>query len=542
MPRPRLERSVLGLLPARPGVPGRLGGWLTPSSVLAVLIVLLAAFFRLASLSLAEFKGDEAGTATVLKSLVQQGIVPLVGPPLSTGGHAGPAFYYILTVPFLISDNPIVASTFIALLNIAGVALTFKFVREFFSVRVALMTTALEAISPFAVLFSRKIWNPDLVFPFTVILFYCLYSFAVAGKPRYLVPVLVAYAVILQIHPITLFLAPVLLLFLWKSRSRIKPRFLLLGLALSLALFAPFLYGEFGSGFSEAGNFISTLKDFSFSSVNPAVLSLISADTSGTGFDYILGSSAPSFYSSILHVNDLFVLENICLYLGFALVLVRASRSPFGENLRYSILLAWIAIPSLVLLFFNPTFGLYTHHLVMFFPANFLLVALLLDYAMTRRSRDSPLGGRLSSWSKVARYAAVVALISIVLAQVTFGVGLLGFLGSHGGTAGDYGVGVQYKMDVAGYISLDSNGSDFTISSDLTPGQIGSEYYYLLGLYDAVPSSSANLSYVVIDNLSGADPSLMHLLSADPRVDFGPLTVFVVRSSLGIGNPSDPAG
>ncbi len=495
-----------------------------------LLIVIFAAYFRLASLNLTEFKGDEAGTSIVLKALVQQGKIPLVGPPLSTGGFSGPIYYYILAIPFLISTNPIVASAFIAGLNIVGIALTFKFAREFFNERIALIATALTAVSPFAILFSRKIWNPDLIFPFTVILFYCLYSFVIKAKSRYLIPVFVAYAVILQIHPVTLFLAPVILLFLWKFRSQIRLRHLLIGAALFLVLFAPFVYGECTSGFSDGGSFASTLKDFSLDNVNPSVISLLSAVTSGTGFDYILGSSAPSFYASIFNINNFFVVENLCLYLGFALVLVRASRNPFGENVKYSILLAWIAIPTVILLFFDPTYGLYTHHLVMFFPANFLMVAALFDYAMTRRASGSYPGRRLPSWPKIARILAVLVLASIILAQIAFGIGFLGFLNSQGGTAGDYGVGVQYKMDVAGYIAQNSNGSSFTISSNLTPGQIGVEYDYLLSLYNKTPSSSASLNYVVVDNLSGVDPSLLQQLSTYPRVDFGPLTVFVVRT------------
>jgi len=495
-----------------------------------LLIVIVAAYFRLASLNLAEFKSDEAGTAIVLRALVQQGRIPLVGPALSTGGSAGPIYYYILTVPFLISADPVTASAFVAFLNIVGIAFTFKFAREFFNERVALVATALAAVSPFAILFSRKIWNPDLIFPFTVILFYCLYTFVIKGKPRYLVPVFALYAVILQIHPITMFLAPVILLFLWKSRSQIRWKHLLAGIALFLIVFAPFIYGEATGGFGDAGSFASTLKDFSFDNVNPSVIGLLSADTSGTGFDYILGSSAPSFFSSVFNINDFFVVENLCLYLGFALVLIRAARDPFGENARYSILLAWIAIPTAILLFFNPTYGLYTHHLVMFFPANFLMVAALFDHAMGRRGEATRIRKRLPSWPRVARISAALILASILLAQVVFGVGFLGFLNSQGGTAGDYGVGVQYKMDVAGYIAQNSNGTSFTISSDLTPGQIGVEYDYLLSLYDKTPSSSASLGYVVDDDLSGVDPSLLQQLSAYPRVDFGPLTVFVVRT------------
>jgi hypothetical protein len=495
-----------------------------------LLIVLVAAYFRLSSLNLAEFKSDEAGTSIVLKALVQRGKIPLVGPPLSTGGSAGPIYYYILAIPFLMSTNPIVASAFIACLNIVGIAFTFKFAREFFNERVAIIATALAAVSPFAILFSRKIWNPDLIFPFTVILLYCLYTFVIKGKPKYLVPIFVLYAVILQIHPITLFLAPVILLFLWKFRSQIHWKYLLAGIALFLIIFAPFIYGEMTSSFGEASSFASTLKDFSFDSVNPSVIGLLSADTSGTGFDYILGSSASSFFSSVFNVNNYFVVENICLYLGFALVLVRAARNPFGENAKYSMLLAWIAIPALILLFFNPTYGLYTHELVMFLPANFLMVAVLFDYAMARRKKMGSSGRWRPDWPKIARIASAVILVSILLAQATFGLGFLAFLNSQGGTAGDYGVGVQYKIDVAAYIAHDSNGSSFTISSNLTPGQIGIEYDYLLGLYDKTPSSSANLSYVVIDNLTGLDPSLMGQLSGYQKVDFGPLTVYVIRT------------
>ena len=264
--------------------------------ILLLLIVLVAAYFRLASLNLAEFKGDEAGSSFILRALVQQEKVPLTGPPLTTGGNAGPIYYYILAVPSLVSTNPIVASAFIAAVNVVGVAFTFKLASEFFNERVALIATALGAVSPFAILFSRKMWNPDLVFPITVVLFYCLYSFVIKSRSKYLVPVFVAYAIVLQVHPITLFLAPVIVLFLWRFRSRIQSKHLLIGIAVSLILFAPFIYGESTRNFSETGSFASTLRDFG--NPNLSVISLISSDTSGMGFDYVLGSSAPSFFSS----------------------------------------------------------------------------------------------------------------------------------------------------------------------------------------------------------------------------------------------------
>ena len=106
-------------------------------------------------------------------------------------------------------------------------------------------------------------------------------------------------------------------------------------------------------------------------------------------------------------------MENICLYLGLALVLVRATRQPFGENVKYSMLLAWIAVPTLILLFLNPAYGLSAFHLTMFFPANFLMVALVFDYAMSRRKGINVLGRSLPSWPRIARISAVVVICSL---------------------------------------------------------------------------------------------------------------------------------
>ena len=518
---------------------------------LFILIVLLAAYLRLASLNLGEFKSDEAGTSFVLKALVQHGMVPLLGPPLSTAGNAGPFYYYILAIPFLISTNPLVSMIFVALVNVLGVIFIFKFAREFFNERIALIASALEAVSPFAVLFSRKIWNPDLIFPFTVLLFYCVYSFVIKKKPKYLVPIFVLYAIILQIHPITFFLAPVILLFIWQSRSQIQARYVLIGVAFGLVLFSPFIYGQVTTGFRETGFFASTLKNFA-ANVNPTVIQHISSNTSGSGFDYILGADAPTFYSSIFNLNNYFVVENICLYLGFALIVIRAARTrkPFsGENLKYSILLSWIAVPTVILIFFNSTAGLWTHHVVMFFPANFIVVAILFDSAIGRKdSRSTEMTTATNTAAEGAAATApsskllpklrfgknaivVLILLSILLVQTVFDLSFLNFINTQGGTSGDYGVALEYKADVAKYIAQNSNGTSFTISNNLTPGAIGLEYYYLLSLYGKAPSTFGSINYVVINNVlgEGVDPLLLQQVSKDPKVSFGPLTVYTVR-------------
>jgi hypothetical protein len=184
----------------------------------------------------------------------------------------------------------------------------------------------------------------------------------------------------------------------------------------------------------------------------------------------------------------------------------------------------------IILLFFNPTLGLWPHHVVMFFPANFLLVAIFFDYVMTRKPSLFMPDRKSRDWSRIARKCSILILIALLLAQTTFGFGFLRMLNTQGGTSGDYEVGVQYKIDVAKFIAQNSTGSNFTVSNTLMPGEIATEYNYLLNLYDKAQSGSVNTSYVVINNLSAPDPSLMQQLARYPKVNFGPLTLYMIRS------------
>lgn len=484
-----------------------------------VIIFAVAAVFRLDLLSLAEFKGDEAGTSFVVRSLVQQGKIPLFGPPLTTGGYDGPFYYFLLAIPFTISKDPIAASAFVALLNLLGIALTFKFAKEFFNSRVALLATALDAVSPFAILFARKIWNPDVVFPFAIVVLYCLYSFVVKKKSGYLVPLFAAYAMLVQIHSVTLFLGPAILLFLIRFRSLIRLKHLAIAVILALVLFSPMAYGLVSSGSNEGGAFASTLHNFG--TFDSRAIADISAVTGGTGFGYVLGRSATQFYSSILNLNQVFWIESLCLLIGLIYMFYRASKNPFGENVKYSLLLAWVAIPSMILLFFNPPY-LLPHEATMLLPANFLVVAVLFDALISRRSGVLQRGRA----SEAMKLLTVTVLLLILVSQTIFAVGFLAFLNSNGGTGGDYGVGLQYKQEVANYIAQDSSGRSFTISSNLVPGNVGIEYTYLLSLDGKAPSNTASLNYVIVDRLSYVSPTLAQSLSNDTRVDFGPLAVY----------------
>jgi 4-amino-4-deoxy-L-arabinose transferase-like glycosyltransferase len=479
---------------------------------------MLATYFRLAFIDLAEFKGDEARDAFIAKDLVENGKIPLVGAPTMVGGNSGPLYYFLLALPFSISFNPIVASAFIAFLNVIAVIITYKFAKDFFNERVALITSALVAVSPLIILFSRKIWNPDLIFPFSAILIYSLYSVVLKKKSKFLIPLFISLSFLIQIHAITLFLVPVVLIFLFKFRSAIKFKHLVAGLVFSFLLFSPFIYFELTSNFKNTRTLFSTSSLYQ-SKVSTISIQHLSSLTSGSGFDYMLGSDSSAFNSSILHVNNFFAVENLMLFFGMVLIFYFATRKTFSENLKYSILLFWFVIPLAILLFFNGP--LYPYHLLMLLPVNFLAIAILIDFLMRKTEK--------LHFQRQLKFLIMTVLFAVLFVQVIFDQAFLNLLNKNGGTRGLYEIGVKYKLEAVQFVAENSPQS-FSISYSQKPNDIGIEYNYLLSLFGITPSDSPAVQYVVSNNLSPRlNTSEMQLLSNYQKVSFGPLTVYVVR-------------
>jgi Dolichyl-phosphate-mannose-protein mannosyltransferase len=478
-------------------------------------ILSAAIFFRMVYINLVEFKADQALESFVAQQLVHYGAVPLVGPVLHTGGNSGPFYYYILALPYIFSSSPILASAFIVLLNLFGIIVTFKLVLKFFNLRAALITTALYALSPPAIELSRVIWNPDVVFPFVAICLYCLYSFAIDNRPVFLVPLFVIYAITLQIHPITLFIAPAIVLFLWKFRSQINWKYFRNGLAFGIATFLPFIYGEVTSGFSQTKSFVSLLPNFG--NFNPEVLFQLSSLTSG--------SSAPQYQPLFPAYNNFFVVEDVCLFLGVAFVFFQAvskRSTPLGRT-KHLILFCWIALPLAILLFFNPTGGLLQFNTVGFLPANFLAIALFFDFVLTCGQK---VHGRRHFAVQLLRIGAIAILILILASQSAYDIHYSSLLSSQGGTRQD-GAGLQYELEASSYIANNSNHSTFTISNNMTPGEIPYEFCYLISSFGTNPTllNFSELHYIIVDEFSNPS-AISPNLSSYPKANFGPITVY----------------
>src|SRR3990172_6413984 len=208
----------------------------------------------------------------VLLRLVQDGAMPLLGPPPSIGDfHHGAAYYYLLApVAWLSGADPTAVVAWIAALGIAAVAATWWFARMVGGPIVAGVAGLLMAVSPAAIEESTFIWNPNPIPLFAALALGCAWRAHAGGTPRWWVPAVLCAGVVLQLHVLGIvFLPPILALAAvdaigaWRAGDRAHAgaiaRMTGAGLVLVALLFVPLLVHELGSGFEEARHVLDFL-------------------------------------------------------------------------------------------------------------------------------------------------------------------------------------------------------------------------------------------------------------------------------------------
>jgi hypothetical protein len=129
-------------------------------------ILILAAFLRLGNLAVrGTWDADQGHDMLVLRALVLDGRLPLLGPPTSIGDfHHGVLYYLLLAPAALVSRaDPVAVTTWIALGGVAAVAVTGWLARSIAGPIAGLLAALLLAVSASGVEESIFIWNPNLI-------------------------------------------------------------------------------------------------------------------------------------------------------------------------------------------------------------------------------------------------------------------------------------------------------------------------------------------------------------------------------------------
>lgn len=413
-------------------------------------ILLLASFLRFYQLNTTEFDGDQAVLFRMAHDAVVHGLFPVTSNIASINSAHLPLAIYLFMIPAALSANPLGGVILVAFLNVVAVLLTYIFVRHYFGRSAAIIAALFYATASKPIVFSRFIWQPNMVTPFIVLFFFPLFWGAVERRKGWLFPALFLLGVMVQLHETTILLAVPLLLAIVLAPETLRWRDLTLGLLSLLVLYVPVLLWEISTKFADVNIILN--------------LSKLPAHFDTVAITYYRDFFSP--YDTLSRPNDshtlLYQLAPLLVWLRrFMLILViggfvtallsivssfissKAERQASGSSEPINVarkrksalwtslwqwwntfrsspdrcglllLLVWQVVPLLVL--FRHAEAIYPHYLLLLSPGPFILIGLCIA-RLASAMNWVPIGEKW--WWKKSRYALYALTGLILLVQL----------------------------------------------------------------------------------------------------------------------------
>lgn len=400
-------------------------------AVALVLILLLAALLRLLWPTLTEFKLDEAQITAQAWDLAELKSFPLHGTRSSIGMYLPPFGIYLYALPLLIWPNPLAAVVFTALCNVLAVGLCWWVGRRYWGPAAGLGAALWLATTPWAIAFSRKIWEPDLL-PLLSLgyLIAGLLAF-VERRPWALAAHLLLLAVIVQVHFSGAVLIPLTLLLLIRYRRSVRWRPLALGLGLAALSAVPFLVYLWRAR-GEVRAALSGLLVSQPSVIDGQALRLWRILAVGSQIHSLAGPRAfREYLAAAPDLEPVRLAASALLVAGLGYWLWLALRRPADRAAQSGGIIAlWSLAPLLV--FTRHAMPLHAHYFLVSLPAASLVLGCLAARALALRQ---------PAW----RWMAGVAFVGVAAANAAAFVMLLSFVGSRS-NAGGFGVPLRAQV------------------------------------------------------------------------------------------------
>ncbi len=231
--------------------------------VALVVLLALAGLMRLPDLATrGTWDADQGHDMLVLRALVQDGVVPLLGPPTSIGDfHHGALYYYLLapSAALTAGDAPLAVTWQIALFGIAAVGVTWWLARSIAGPVAGIVAGLLMAVSASAIEESTFIWNPNLIALTSAIALAGAWRAWSTRRARWWLLAALGTAATMQCHVLGVSLLPVIgALFVADARRRAPGdergavlRAGLAGLAIIALVYVPLVVHELTTDFAE---------------------------------------------------------------------------------------------------------------------------------------------------------------------------------------------------------------------------------------------------------------------------------------------------
>jgi 4-amino-4-deoxy-L-arabinose transferase-like glycosyltransferase len=386
----------------------------TPSRLILIAIMALAAITRLGWPAITEFKADEARLYALALNMAEFKGLALRGIGSSVGFPNFPMSVWLFSIPLFFWKHPYAATLFVGLLNTLAVYVCYRLVKRYWGQVAGLTAALMFAASPWAIIYSRKIWAQDLLPLFVLGYIGTALAGFVEGRKWALLWHLVFLAIVVQIHLSGVALIPVtalLFVIFWK-RTRAAWKEIGLGGLVGVLTALPFgiwLLQHANGNTSILNGVLRQPATYSLDSVQYAWLVW-------NGFDIhsLAGPNAfQAFLSSVPNIDWVRWVWGLLTVAGVAVAVKR-------HHPEELIVLLWAIVP--VLFFIRHSTPVFPHYFIITLPAAYVLAGIFVGW----------LAERYSKWTQ----GAVGVVGATAVAQAGVWLALLFFIGSHDTTGG----------------------------------------------------------------------------------------------------------
>jgi hypothetical protein len=453
--------------------------WSQPEHQVLWCIVALAAILRLVSLDLVEFRPEQIAQLSAADCVTRLRL-PLLGFRLVDAPDAPSLLTYIIALPLSIRRDPRLAAALVATLHVIAVGWSYGLTRRHYGTRVAIVAASLFAVTPWAVVFSRRISTDALVPLLNVWLLGGLLSALADRRPQAWLAVGVALALLAYSSPAFYPLIVVVVALAIVYRQRIPRDWFIAGALLAAVVVSPYIMHQAARGFPDLARVIDTVWAMAASGLR--LRALIYGAWAHSGH-FIAGLAAPSTHEYHLQtlifdgftrlMGGLFLLS---LPTAVALALRAWGRwRTRADTAPYTILALWVWLPWLLLPGTPERLG--PHTLTVLYPAGFIAMGLLVDRALAAldatRSRWShaPLIGHMAVWGIIWCYVVLSCFATITLYR---------FVETHD-TALGYGTPYRFWRRTAGLVQREAHsaGADQVWALPAEPESVAALHYLL---------------------------------------------------------------
>lgn len=344
------------------------------TTIWVIIFFLLSSIFRLANINLMEFKSDEATTVFQTVQFFDRPYLIARGLISGTGVYNFPLFNYLIIGFASLSQDPQFLSGMIALINSVLVSAFFLLVKRYYDLMTAFFASFLLAFSPWAVIFSRKIWAQDLINLLLIPILWLLHEIILKKNTKVFLPLFALLTLLIQLHGSGLFFAAVTVIVLLIFRVRVKFKQALAGILIGLIPILPYVFFQINS-YPSCPDCEAFLKyQQSFRTFDLANFLRPFQIIGGLGFHFVLGKSYADLtaaYPIVDLLKYVFATAILIILAGILFVISKKQKYLF-------LVIYFVAIP---LLYLITKTSAYMHYFVIIIPVSTLLFAVSLSTA-----------------------------------------------------------------------------------------------------------------------------------------------------------------